>query len=280
MPESHDERYESIPWDALVTDDAKRRRRWVVLASMALVALAVGVVIGRNVWWASNDPTSTSTADSVTTVASSTTPTSTTAAPAEPAAASPAEETAAMSYASWFVADYFTVDGSDVTRQSVMDRLPPGVDLPEAPATARSFVESVFPMSVEKMAEGRYRVLTVVRALAAADGSSYRRQPARVVAVTVDVGPDGAAIVDLPRPATLPEGVAASFDLEHAEPPEVVVEAAREEAELWGTPVDPAVASQVGDVWRVVYLVEDAEGLVWPVAGWFDDTGAAVTAGG
>ena len=135
-------------------------------------------------------------------------------------------------------------------------------------------------MSVEKLAEGRYRVLTVVRALAAADGSSYRRQPARVVAVTVEVGPDGAAIVDLPRPATLPEGVAAGFDLEDSEPPEVVVEAAREEAELWGTPVDPPVSSQVGDVWRVVYLVEDAEGLVWPVASWFDDTGAAVTAGG
>lgn len=277
MSEPPDERYESIPWDALVTDDAKRRRRWVMLASMALVALAVGVVIGRNVWWASNEPTSTSAPGPVETIAPST---PSTVPDVEAPQALSTEETAAMSYAAWFVADYFTVDGSDVTRQSVLDRLPPGVDLPEPPDTARSFVESVFPMSVEQVAQGRYRVLAVVRALAASDGSSYRRQPARAVAVMVDVGQEGAAIVDLPRPAPLPEGVAAGFDLEQAEPPQVVVDAARTEAELWGTPVGAPISSLVGDAWRVVHLVEDTEGLVWPVAGWFDESGVAVAAGG
>ena len=273
MTDQHDEHYESIPWDALVTDDARRRRRWLYLAAGLILALGLGGAIGRSL--SSGAPVSspvTSTAPSVGTSLTS-------VVAVEQTQPSTAEETAAMSYAAWFVADYFTVDGSEVTRQSVIDRLPAGVDLPQPDNAARSFVESVFPISVDEVAGGRYRVVAVVRALAAADGESYQRQPARAVAVTVSAEVDGVAIVDLPRPVPLPDPAVAGLDLELGEAPEVVLDAAKNEAELWGTPVVPPSTAQVGDLWRVMYLVEDEAGLTWPVAMWFDGDGESASAG-
>lgn len=275
MTDRHEEHYESIPWDSLVTGDARRRRRWIHLAVGLVVALAIGGAVGNGLG-RGVPGTSGSAIASTSTSTSTTSPTTSSSAPNAPAA-TPEAELAARSHAEWFVADYFTVDGSEVTRRSVADRLPPGVEVPEVDGDARSFVESVFTTSVEPLGAGRYRVVAVVRALAAGDGVSYRRQPARAVAVVVEVSGRQAAIVDLPRPVPTEVPAGAALDIDAAEAPANVLRAAAREAEMWGTPIGEPVAGTVEDIWRVVHVVEDDEGLTWPVASWLDDEGNPTT---
>lgn len=267
MTDRHDEHYESIPWDSLVTDDARRRRRWAYLGIGLVVALALGGAIGRALSPVGGPVTTTGAAAATATVAEVTTT-------VVRAVASEEEALTVRSHAEWFVADYFTVDGSDVTRQSVIDRLPAGAEVPEPTGDGRSFVESVFTTSVEPIGAEQFRVVLVVRSLAAPDGVSYLRQPARAVEVLVELTADGAAIVDLPRPAVLETAVAAELDASDDPAPEAVLEAARVEAELWGTPTGDPIVGRVGDVWRVVNVVEDDQGLTWPVASWLDESGA------
>ena len=91
----------------------------------------------------------------------------------------PASADPAVAVATWFVADYFTLDGSGLTRGSLERLLSDHVELPEADPAARSFVESVVPLSAEELDGGSVRVVALVRTLAASNGADYRRQPAR-----------------------------------------------------------------------------------------------------
>ena len=287
MTEVRDEQYESIPWDALVTDDTRRRTRGLYLLAAVLVIGSLTAAIARNLPGAA--PTAVTDVTTVTTV--TTEPTDATVvsdgiAPLFTEAALTPDVTdrsvtdSAAAIAAWFVADYFTLDGSSLTRDSLEQLLADHVDLPEADPAARSFVESVVPLAVEELNEGRVRVVALVRSLAASDGEDYRRQPARAVEVMVMVSPDGFAVLDLPRPVPLPAAAPLHVELEPGDAPAAVIDAAFDAARLWGSPdPEPLSVGTSGENWRVVVNVADSAGISWPVAGWFDADGNPVAAG-
>jgi hypothetical protein len=276
MVEHSDEEYESIPWDALVTDDAHRRRRLVSLAVAAV--LVAGAAAGLTRLLPPDSPVAATT--SLPAAVTSVVPTSLPRTEAD-LTGSGQEERLAAAGAAWFVADYFTVDGSEVTSDAVAAKLPAGSDRPTGSEQARSFVESAIPTDVVARGDGRFRVVVVVRALAAPDGASYIRQPARAVEVVVELAGDGLRIVDLPRPVSLPKAVPGErIVVEPTDPPDVVVSTARDQAAQWGIPeAEPMSAGKVSGLWRIVFEVEDEVGLGWPVAIWADDRGNVVPAG-
>lgn len=286
-----DERFDSIPWDALVLDDAKRRRRVAGLVGLSLVI--VGGVAGA-LGLLRAEPASNS-IDAGRTARPSV--------PSDPEPAPPSSAAgvaerdlvaggdsltdSAGAYAAWFVADYFTLDGSAITREAVLSRLPEGISIPEADGTARSFVETALPIHVTPI-EGGHRVVVVVRALAALDGENYERQPVKAVEVTVATSPDGFSISDLPTPVPLPASTPGRLVVEEQEPPDEILEAARRQASQWGEPtgtivsagrVDGSVAGRDGGGWRVVVEVIDPGGMRWPAAMWIGDTGQPTSAG-
>lgn len=278
------EKHESIPWDALVTDDTDRRRRWVAMGAAGLVAAAVAASTARVLFpagIAAPPPTAVSSPASVP-VSSAPAETGPPLSESDLLAATPGEEALlASAHAVWFVSDFFTLDGSEVTRSSVARRLPAG-SAPAAPDRAqRSFVESAIPVVVTEVTEARYVVTVVVRSLTDPDGEGYRREPARAVEVVVDVGGKAPAVVDLPRPVPLPPSQAPPLEVEEAEPPPEVVSAAIEQASVWGEVRKPPLAAgRMGEAWRLVLTVVDASGLEWPAAVWLDASGAPLPAGG
>jgi hypothetical protein len=286
MTEVRDEQYESIPWDALVTDDTRRRTRGLYLLAAVLVIGSLTAAIARNLPGAA--PTAMDGSSSVTAgtteatdaiVVTDETGALLTEAELAPAVTDRAATDSAVATATWFVADYFTLDGSSLTRQSLERLLADHVTLPEPDPDGRSFVESVVPLGVEELGEGRVRVVALVRSLAASEGEDYRRQPARAVEVTVMVSPDGSTVLDLPRPVPLPPTAPVQVDLEPGEAPQAVIDAALDAARLWGSPdPEPLSVATTGDVWRVVMNVGDSAGISWPVAGWFDSDGNPVAA--
>jgi hypothetical protein len=276
MAEHRDELYESIPWDALVADDAQRRRRWLYLAAAAIVIGALSAAIGRSVP-APEEPMPVATTTTVQTLEQA--PPST--APLVEADLRPADvedvREMAAGVAVWFLSDYFTIDGSDVTGAAVVALLPEHVSLPAPDPVVRSFVETVIPVSVEPLDSGRYRVVAIVRALQAPDGRTYLRQPARAVELFVQATAEGVGVVDLPRPVALPAVEVTTAEPVSGEIPTEVATAAREQAALWGTvDPEPVAVGSVGEVWRVLTSVTDDAGVSWPVVGWFDANGAAV----
>lgn len=280
IPEGREETYESIPWDALVTDDARRRRRWLYLVAAVLVVGALSAAIVRSLPTGGQpvaDAGQVGVATSIPTTLTTTSVLDSTDAlvEADVQSTGPAGQRAAA-IASWFVSDYFTADGSELTRASLEGLLPPHVELPEHDASMRSFVESVFPLTVEDAGNGLFRVVLVVRSLAAADGEEYHRQPAR--AVEMVVSPDSSIVMDLPRPVPLPvPGDIESPVFESGDAPQPVMAAAMEQATLWGSPSpEPLSVGMTDGRWRVVLLVEDDAGMAWPVAGWFDASGESV----
>ncbi len=283
-PSAADERFDSIPWDALVVDDRQRRRRVGALIVAAVVVLGAAVGLTRLVVNADqpsgegvgNAPAASSPGSPVTSSEVIDTPPFTESDLL--AGDDPADRAAAM--AAWFVSDYFTLDGSDITRQMVEDRLPPGVVLPEPDGTERSFVETAIPIEAEALADGRYRIVLVVRTLAAADGERYVRQPARAVEVVVSVSSSGFSVLDLPAPMALPTAEPAPLDVDEADPPAGVLDAARARAEAWGRPSETVLsAGTVGSMWRIVLEVVDPADMRWPVAVWVTADGEVTTAG-
>lgn len=183
----------------------------------------------------------------------------------------------AAAHAAWFVSGYFTLDGTD--RADVASRLPLGIALPPVDVSARSFVESAEPVTVTRVSPSRFEIVVVVRALSTLGEAGYGRDPDRAVAVTVELGPEGGAVLDLPVPVPLPISRAPGWTLEAGEPPPPALEAALEEASVWGSPrVDSS--ARVGNSWRIVLSVTSATGVSWPVVVWVDDAGTAVPPGG
>ena len=276
--EIDDERFESIPWDALVTDDAERRRRLVGLIALAVAAAGAAFLVVRMLSADAGEPIA-----AVATTASTQPESSVGSAPttmSEQTLIADASADVAAAYAAWFASDFFTLDGSDITRSAVQNRLPDDISLPTAPERERSFVESAVPVSVHPAGEGTYDVVVVVRSLAADDGENYSRQPAKAVRLSVRLEEAGFSVADLPSPAPLPNADPGSLDVPESAPPPDVLDAARQRAASWGT-VDEAVvaAGTIDGVWRVVLEVVDDGGMRWPVAVWVDESGAIVPAG-
>jgi hypothetical protein len=292
-----DEEFESIPWDSLVADHGDRRRRWALVGIVAALVLGAAFGLSRLLWAAGpppgdpvTRPAPAAAATAAAAVPDTILPSSEPAAPAPPDAYSEADLLAlpaddagrrAAAYASWFAAEYFTLDGSDPERRAVAALLPAGVEVLPADPSFRSFVEGVEVVEVSTADGVHYRVVLVVRSLAAAGEGAYRRQPVRMVEVVVRVDERGAAVADLPRPLAVPVVSAEGPAVEEAEPPAAVVAAALEAASLWGEPQPDLVsAGTVDGRWRLVVAVRDTAGLLWPVAVWTDPSGAALPAGG
>lgn len=181
----------------------------------------------------------------------------------------------AAAHAAWFVSEYFTLDGTD--RADVASRLPLGIALPPVDATARSFVESAEPVTVTRVSPSRFEIVVVVRALSGLGEAGYERDPDRAVAVTVELGPEGGAIVDLPTPVPLPAAPAPALALEPAQAPPAVGQAAVAAASVWGTARIES-AARVGDVWRVLLTVTTESGVSWPLVVRLDESGTPVLA--
>jgi hypothetical protein len=191
-------------------------------------------------------------------------------------AADPSETArVAAAHAEWFATVFFTLDGSEATATEVAGMLPGGSPIPSQEGH-RSFVEWARAIEVEQLDAGRFRVRVVVRAVGAADGDAYQRMPSQAIDVVVEMGSEGATVVDLPSPAPLPARTTPAPWPEGGEVPETILAAA---LTATGGKAEVLTAAAVGDLYRVVVLVEDLSGATWPLAVWLDESGQPVPAG-
>ena len=184
-------------------------------------------------------------------------------------AASLAAEAAAV--AEWLASDFFTIDGGNQITGDITSAFPAGSELPGAPAGSRSFVEWARSVSVEESAPGRYKILVVVRRLAAAEGESYRRIAPIGVVIELSWTEAGWSATDLPALSEAPLLIQASAWSKSEVPGDIVAAATASTggAVLTGT--------QVGDNWRLVVETVDGTGVAWPLVTWWDGSGNRIS---
>lgn len=270
---------ESVPWSELLDagDPSDDRRRVAYLAAGLIGAVVLGAVIAR-AWWSPSPPTIIAPASTIAAPAEGAADPSGTSAPAPPLyseadlMADPPDPgaRAAVVRAEWFVSDYFTADYEPTGSGDVRAALPGAAELPDMPQDGTggvSYVEWARAFKVDEVGDGTYLVSIAFRALGAPPEGSFVRLPVRAVAVHVDVLGDGAAILDLPRPISLPAGPEApAWPDEMADPPTEVVDVAAARASVWGTEPRIVSASKTTGGWRVVTTVADAVGNRWPLS--------------
>jgi hypothetical protein len=286
-PPGDDERFEHIPWEHVGPPGDRNKLILYGLAGAVLIAgLTAAVVGGRPAPDLVATPT---TALVVTTVPppATTAPGGTAPDDGEPGGpeqsrawseadllAFPAEAlaTEAAALAEWLASDFFTIDGGTQITDDLASAFPAGSALPEAPAGTRSFVEWARAVSVEESAPGRYRILVVVRRLAAAEGESYRRMAPIGVVIELSWTERGWSVTDLPALAEAPlllQGPAWS----EGEVPVDIIAAAT--ASTGGAVL---AGMQVGDNWRLVVELVDLTGVSWPLVTWWDGAGNRIPA--
>jgi hypothetical protein len=257
------------------------------LAGAVLIAgLTAAVVGGRG---ASNDLVATPTTTLVVTTEAMTAPTpATTAAdegvPHEPeqtrawseadllAFPPQALATEAAALAEWLASDFFTIDGGTQITDDLAVAFPAGSVLPEAPAGTRSFVEWARAVSIEESAPGLYRILVVVRRLAAGEGESYRRMAPIGVMIDLSWTEGGWSVTDLPVWAEAPALVQAAAWSESEVPVDIIAAATA------GTGGEVLAGMHVGDNWRLVVQMVDPAGMSWPLVTWWDEAGNRIPA--
>ena len=290
MDQEHEE-VESIPWSELLSQQPERRRRMIYLASGAIGAMVLGILVART--WMSPSVASVPVTPADSTLAAGTSAVTTSTSllagplPTIPvpvplyseadlmAFPSGTEERAAVARAEWFVTDYFTADLEPNGSADVLVALPAGVDLPELPqdtASALSYVEWARAFRVDEADLGVYR------ALGAPPDRGFYRLPVRAVEVTVAVSSrGGSVVVDLPTPVPMPAAPEPDpWPVTEGEPPAEVVEGAIAAAAGWGSEPRLVVAQPVAEGWRVVLTMADEVGNRWPVTVRVDGTGEAV----
>lgn len=273
---------ESIPWGDLLeeAEPGQDLRRIAYMAVGILGAVAFGALVARS-WWSPGAPTVIAPATPIAIEAPepgdlSTGSTPTTSIPplyseadlmADPPDPS---ERIAVARAEWFVTDYFTADYEPTGSGDVRAALPGAADVPDLPQDGRggiSYVEWARAFHVEQASDGAYAVSVAFRALAAPPDGAFIRLPVRAVEVMVGVENEGAAIVDLPRPISLPIGPeAAPWPVAAGEPPPEVVDLAAARASVWGSEPRIVSAAPLEAGWRVVLTVADAVGNRWPLS--------------
>ncbi len=291
------EEYEHIPWSALTDDHRERRNRLAYATAGILVAATIGAVAARAVWKpeaAAESPG----ADVVLTVPTaeqrSLPPITSTTLPL-PSLYSEADLMATLNgekarivaaRAEWFVTDYFTTDRDRRGSTDVHDALPAGSDVPALPhdgeSPAVTYVEWARATRVTELTPGRFRVAVAFRGVAESAQGGFDRLPVRAVDLMLTLGPDGgAAVVDLPTPAFLPNGPdLAPSDETSPDVAPAVAAAALAEAERWGKAAAEVIgASATQSGWRVVVGVSDASGNSWPMTVWLDPEGLSVPPG-
>jgi hypothetical protein len=133
-------------------------------------------------------------------------------------------------------------------------------------------VEWARAVSVEESAPGRYRILVVVRRLAAAEGESYRRMAPIGVVIELSWTERGWSVTDLPALAEAPLMVQGPAWSEGEVPVDVIAAAT---ASTGGAVL---TGMQVGDNWRLVVEMVDLAGVSWPLVTWWDGAGNRIPA--
>jgi hypothetical protein len=266
-PGSNEDQFEHIPWERLQPQRAITTRHLYLIGG-AVVVGALAFAATRGIGTPASTTTAVSQSEPAVTVpptipgAELPSPMPSVVAEADLMAVEPGilGQAAAMQ-AEWFVEEYFTVDGSPRSAAALARFLPPGSAMP-GQEKGRSFVESARAVSIEDQGAGRFRVVVVVRRLAAPDGGAYSRLAPGAVEVVVDYSTGVPSILDLPTPVPLPE-VAVPGPHETAEVPADVAAKALE-----GRPPGTAVISggPEGSGWRLVLSIPDESGLTWPMA--------------
>lgn len=273
---------ESIPWSDFVAEASPRPdlRRVAYLAAGLLGAVVTGVVLAR-AWWSPSPPMIVAPGASVAAAdvldgELAIEPTTSVVLPLYSEAdlmADPPDpsERAAVVRAEWFVTDYFTADYEPSGSGDVRAALPGSAELPDLPQDGSggiSYVEWARAFDIQPAGNGTYLVDVAFRTLAAPPDGAFIRLPVRAVEVLVDVGPGGASVMDIPRPATLPAGPEppAWPDGDGLPPPEDVVDVAAAQASVWGSEPRIVTAAAIETGWRVVVTVADDVGNRWPLA--------------
>ena len=291
-PPGDDERFEHIPWEQVGATRDRNKMIVYGLAGAVLIAGLTASVVGRTE--TPTDLVATPTTTIVETTEATTPVTTVTSEPGgaasgedEPAdseqsrawsesdlLAFPPESLAleAAALAEWLASDFFTIDGGTQITDDLTGAFPVGSVLPEAPAGTRSFVEWARTVSVEEPAPGRYRILVVVRRLAAGEGESYRRMPPIAVVIELAWTEGGWSATDLPTLVDAPLLVQASAWSITEVPVDIVsaATAATDGAVLAGT--------LVGVNWRLVVQTVDSAGVGWPFVTWWDGSGNRIPA--
>jgi hypothetical protein len=268
------EQLEHIPWS-----DLERREfpRWIAYAAAGAIAIAaLGVALARS-FGASPVPVEVSAVSAATTqpIVTTTLPV---AAPlyseADLMAVVPgSQEQLAAVRAEWFVRDYFGSGGRPQDAPGVIGALPKDATWASVGGSGVSYVEWAEAFRVEPAGGDLYRVGVVFGMLGGSDASTLSRLEPRAVDVVVAVDGDGVGVVDLPMPAEPPSGVDLSRWPE-ADPdvPQEVIDAATEQASLWGTEPEVVAATHGDAGWRVEVAVSDEAGNRWPLSVWLDGT--------
>lgn len=261
QPADTDETFESIPWEALLSDPAEKRRKVMGLAAGFVAVLAIAATLSRTLWpldvVPDVNPTVVAPAMTRQTIVPETT------APLSEAdlMAIPPEalERSSSALAAWFLSEYFTLETPGV-RGTLTEMLPAGLTLPAPNSAVRSFVDSVEIMEVNRIGVDRLEVVAVVRRLVDADGTGYRRVPAQAMKVMIALTEEGPAVAALPTPIELSFGRVAVTEVT---PPESVASAAIEKAAAFGT-VEVFGGHRQGTGWAVTVMIIDSSAIAWP----------------
>lgn len=295
------ERFESIPWAALLPEENNRRNRWLSIAGAGLIALVVGFVTLRVVnagpaetvvTLGAPTPMEASVTQVASTMEAAAVPPTLAGSPPEPRVESVNPESralteadllavapdgglrAAVMRAEWFVVDFFTVD-DDASGDAVRGAMgtPATVALPHDAPSGVSYVEWARAYAVESLPGSGYRVSVAFRTLSGPEGEAVVRRPVRAVAVEVVADTSGGtAVLDLPQalptPVILPvPSTPGRCEAVGAMP--AAVEAAA--LQVAGAPgVDSTVigGTACDGGWRVVVETADGSGMAFPMTTW------------
>ena len=265
MDEERQEVYERIPWETL--DKQSGDRQWLVVAvagAVAVGALAYSFVKSQPAppppaAVAVTDPPATAAVAPVAPVTTTQTPLL--LAEADLYAVNPERIIdQAKALAGWFAVEYFAMDGSDQSQETLRSLMPSGVPLPEAPVGIQVFVDWVGVQSVTETAPLAYDIEVLVRSLMAEGDGGFVRQPTRVATISVIVGDDGVSRVSRPPVITTPEG---SSPMTMSLTP--LPAALQEQVESTHGPVLGGEQLEDGR-WRVVVMVEGIDGVRRPTS--------------
>ncbi|HET9259645.1 MAG TPA: hypothetical protein VFP42_05890 [Acidimicrobiia bacterium] len=264
MEPERDEVYERIPWETLERQGGDRQ--WLVYAvcgALVLGVLAYSFVLNRPV--AQPVPDSQPVVSSVPATSplpAAAAPPSTTASPvvvaeADLYAVDPERIIqSAATHAEWVAVEYVSSDGGEENTLAAL--LPIGVPLPVTPDGVQVYVDWTGIRSVSQTGPSTFEVEVLVSSLVARDGGGFVRQPALLVAVPVEVDPDGgvrASSVPSVSEVSMPPPV----DLGLLEVPPEVASALPEGGEVVG-------GRQTSDGWEVVMMLTGEDGVTRPVA--------------
>ncbi len=164
----------------------------------------------------------------------------------------------AAAHAEWFAVEYFGVDGSTESSQTLAGLMPEGVPLPEAPEGVQVFVDWAAATSVIEVDVFVFEVEVTVRSLRSGSDGVFVRQPTRIATIRVKLDDDGLPRVAAP-PLVRTADALSSSSLELVPVPDEI----RVQLEASHGPVIGGQATANGG-WSVVVMATDFDGVARP----------------